>query len=524
MAHSVSNSDEIIIKLEHITKAFPGIIANDDISLEIKKGEIFALLGENGAGKSTLMSMLCGMYTPDSGRIFIRGKEEHISSPAYAAQINIGIVYQHFKLIHNYSIAENIVLGAEPTKKIGPFQFFDKEKANAEISALSKRYGLEVDPQALISDIQVSTQQRVEILKMLYRDAEILIFDEPTAMLTPQEIEFLLEIIRNLRANGKTIILITHKLDEIKQIADRCAILCRGKLAAVVDVPSTDKATLAKLMVGHDLVDTLDKIDSQSHEVILDVKKLNVFNENGQQVLKNINFQVHAGEIFVVAGVAGNGQIELADAIYGMQSNNNILKVDDDCTITLDQQEISKKSIKERLTAGLVYIPEDRQAHGLMLDFRLDENLALRRYQHKPFNLHGFLNKQKIANYAEDLIARYDIRSSKGKDSIVRSMSGGNQQKAIIAREIAEDAKLLIIVQPTRGLDVGAIENIHKEILAERAKGKAILLISLDLDEILKLADTIAVIYNGEFLKIAAASAMDRYEVGRYMMGVKDEA
>ena len=508
---------DYIVEMRHITKRFPGIVANKDVTIQIKKGEIYAILGENGAGKSTLMSMLFGMYEPDEGEIYIRGKKEIISSPRYATQLNIGMVHQHFKLVSNYTIAENIIMGIEPVKKaLGIFPYVDIKGANEKIARLSRQYGLEVDPKKVISDINVSVQQRVEILKMLYREAEILIFDEPTALLTPQEIEFLLKIIKGLRDGGKTIILITHKLEEIKKVADRCAILRRGELIDVLDVQSNSTKEMASKMVGREVSFTLDKTPAKFRDVVLDVKDLTVTNEDKFQVVKNVSFSVHGGEIFAIAGVSGNGQVEIADAIAGLMKANS-------GQILLNGKDITEYSIRKRTLEGIAYIPEDRQTYGLILDFTLEDNLALKNYFKEPFSRKGILNKKEFETYGEKLIQEYDVRSGQGNRTQVRSMSGGNQQKAIIAREIQQDTPLLIFVQPTRGLDIGAIENIHKQILAERDKGKAILLISLELDEIMNLADTIGVIYNGQIQKIADASTLTTKEVGQFMMGVKNE-
>ena len=508
---------DYIVEMRHITKRFPGIVANKDVTIQIKKGEIYAILGENGAGKSTLMSMLFGMYEPDEGEIYIRGKKEIISSPRYATQLNIGMVHQHFKLVSNYTIAENIIMGIEPVKKaLGIFPYVDIKGANEKIARLSRQYGLEVDPKKVISDINVSVQQRVEILKMLYREAEILIFDEPTALLTPQEIEFLLKIIKGLRDGGKTIILITHKLEEIKKVADRCAILRRGELIDVLDVQSTSTKEMASKMVGREVSFTLDKTPAKFRDVVLDVKNLTVTNEDKFQVVKNVSFSVHGGEIFAIAGVSGNGQVEIADAIAGLMKAHS-------GQILLNGKDITEYSIRKRTLKGIAYIPEDRQTYGLILDFTLEDNLALKNYFKEPFSRKGILNKKEFETYGEKLIQEYDVRSGQGNRTQVRSMSGGNQQKAIIAREIQQDTPLLIFVQPTRGLDIGAIENIHKQILAERDKGKAILLISLELDEIMNLADTIGVIYNGQIQKIADASTLTTKEVGQFMMGVKNE-
>ncbi len=508
--------DEYIVEMRHITKRFPGIVANDDVSIAVKKGEIFALLGENGAGKSTLMSMLFGMYEPDEGEIYIRGKKTRVNSPTHATQLGIGMVHQHFKLVENYTITENIVLGMEPKARfLGLFPGVDIKGTDKKIAELSKSYGLEVDPTRKIEDVNVSTRQRVEILKMLYREAEILIFDEPTAVLTPQEIEFLLDIIRELKNAGKTIILITHKLEEIKKVADRCAVLCRGKLIDVLNVADTSTKTMANLMVGREVSFTADKTPANFGEEVLRLDGLTVKNAGGLSVVKNVSFTVHSGEIFAIAGVSGNGQSEVADSIAGLAAIHS-------GKITLCGQDITHASVRQRSLAGISYIPEDRHEVGLVLDFRLDENLALKDYFKEPFsNSHGVLNEREFKAHGQKLIEDYDIRSGQGVDTVVRSMSGGNQQKAIIAREIEQDAKLMIFVQPTRGLDIGAIENIHKQIIAQRDAGRAILLISLELDEITDLADTIGVMYNGEMQKIAPANTLTQNQVGEFMMGVK---
>lgn len=506
---------DYIVEMRHITKRFPGIVANDDVTIQIKKGEIYALLGENGAGKSTLMSMLFGMYEPDEGEIYVRGEKVAITSPNHAASLNIGMVHQHFKLVHNYTVAENIVMGMEPIKKVlGFIPTVDMKKANQKVEELSKRYGLDINSTDVIEDINVSTRQRVEILKMLYREAEILIFDEPTAVLTPQEIEFLLEIIRQLRENGKTIILITHKLEEIKQVADRCAILCKGKLIDVLDVSQTDTKTMANLMVGREVQFTTEKKDPVFRKEVLKVEHLTVKNKDHFPVVKDVSFSIRGGEVFAIAGVSGNGQVEIADAVVGLAHAA-------EGHIYLNGEEITHKSIRERALSGISYIPEDRQERGLEMDFSLAENLGLKSYFEEPFSKKGIMNKDAFDTYGEKLIEEYDIRSGQGIRTIVRSMSGGNQQKAIIAREIERDSSLCIFVQPTRGLDIGAIENIHRQIIAERDKGHAILLISLELDEVMNLADTIGVIYSGELLKIADAKTLTPHEVGEFMMGVK---
>lgn len=507
---------EIIVEMKHITKLFPGVVANDDISVSIQKGEIYALLGENGAGKSTLMSILFGLYQPDHGEIYIRGQKVTLESSRTAAELGIGMVHQHFKLIDNYTIAENIILCREPIHRmLGFLPTVDLKKANKEIRELSQRYHLEVDPEQKIEDINVSIQQRVEILKMLYREADILIFDEPTAILTPQEIEYLLDIMQELRRNGKTIILITHKLEEVKKIADRCAILRRGKLIKVLDVSQTSTLEMANLMVGKDFSFEINKTPAHRGEVVLDIEHLSVRSENKVEVVHDVSFKVHQGEIFAIAGVSGNGQVEIADAIAGLIPVHS-------GTIRLNGRDITNLDVRERTEAGISYIPEDRQQVGMVADMTLAENMAIKSYYREPFAKRGILQPEVFKNYAEKLVRDYDVRTGSGVDTPMGSLSGGNQQKVLVAREIGLNSVLMIFVQPTRGLDIGAISYIHHQILDERGKGKAILLISLELIEIMDLADTIGVIFRGELLKIEDASKMTTSEVGRYMMGVKE--
>ncbi len=508
---------EPIVEFRHITKKFPGITANDDVSLTINKGEIFAVLGENGAGKSTLVSMLFGMYEPDGGEIFVRGKKERIYSPRYASGLSIGMVHQHFRLVSNYTVAENIILGLEPEKKLfGFIPYVDIKKANREIAELSERYGLRINPEDVIENLNVASCQRVEILKMLYREAEILIFDEPTAVLTPQEIEAFIEIVRSLRANGKTIILITHKLEEIKAVADRCAILNRGKLIDVLDVASTSTNEMARLMVGHEVSFRTEKKPAEFGEVILDVENIRVKSITGNPAVNDVTFQIHAGEVFAVAGVSGNGQNELADSIAGLLACQS-------GRILINGHEITNASVRERIESGIAYIPEDRHNVGLVLDFTLRDNLPLRQYYTQKFSSRGIISQSSFNEYGNTLAHKYDIRSGEGGGTITRSMSGGNQQKAIIAREIDMQTPLIIFMQPTRGLDIGAVMNVRKQIIAERDRGAAVLLISLDLDEIIDCADTIAVIYNGRINKISPAEKISVDEIGLYMMGVKTE-
>lgn len=507
--------ENYIIEMLNIRKEFPGIVANDDITLQLKKGEIHALLGENGAGKSTLMSVLFGLYQPEKGEIRKNGVKVDINNPNDANSLGIGMVHQHFKLVEIFTVLENIILGVEPNK----YGFLQEKDARQKVVDLSEKYGLQVDPDALIEKISVGMQQRVEILKMLYRNAELLIFDEPTAVLTPQEIESLLEIIKTLRDGGKTIIIITHKLDEIKQIADRCAILRKGKLIDVLDVETTTTKEMASLMVGHDISLQIKKEDNPYGNDVISIENICAKNNDGIQTLKNISFKVRKGEILAVAGVSGNGQVEIADAIAGL------LEITAG-QILLNSKNINKYNIRERIEAGIAYIPEDRHNVGLLLDFTLSENLCLKQYYQKPYcSDKGVLNFDEFNKTSDTLIENFDIRCGEdGHNTVVRSMSGGNQQKAIIAREIHSESSFVIFVQPTRGLDVGAIEIIHKRIAQLRNEGKAILLISLELDEIMSLADTILVIYNGEVQTIKDAKQLTKEQVGEYMMGVHTNA
>ncbi|MCL1880123.1 MAG: ABC transporter ATP-binding protein [Actinomycetia bacterium] len=505
---------QAIIELRHISKSFPGILANDDISLTINQGEIFAILGENGAGKSTLASILFGMYSPDAGEIWLRGKKTNITSPARAVELDIGMVHQHFKLISEYSVTENIILGDEPLRRLAGIAGLDRKAAGTRIQELIDCYQFDLAPDALIEDIGVSSQQRVEILKMLYRSAEILIFDEPTAMLTPQETERLLAIIRRLRDNGKTIILITHKLEEIKLVADRCAILNHGRLIEVFDVASTSTQTMANRMVGYELNLNIKKTPPNFGRPVLEVSDLTVYDALKVKRVDAVSLKVHAGEVFALAGVAGNGQMELADAIAGLMDVHS-------GSIRLKGEEITKTTARRRACAGIAYIPEDRQQVGLILDFTVSENLMSKSYFRPPYCKGPFLQTKAAARLAEDICQRYDIRSAQGVATLVRSLSGGNQQKLIVAREIEAQGDLVIFVQPTRGLDIGATLGIRQRIIAERDKGRAVLLISLELEEVKALADTIGVIYNGRIAHTAPASEVGMKELGEYMLGVR---
>ncbi len=497
-----------IVEMLHITKDFPGIRANDDITLQIEERSIHALLGENGAGKSTLMSILFGLYQPDSGSIRVRGKEVKISDPNVATNLGIGMVHQHFKLVHNFTVTENIILGLEPHR--GPV--IDIRKAEQKVEDISKLYGLAVDPRAKIENITVSMQQRVEILKMLYRDADILIFDEPTAVLTPQEIHELMQIMRRLVQEGKTILLITHKLKEIKEVADVCTVLRRGKFVGTVSVADTNEEQMAEMMVGRQVSFHVEKQKAKPGDELLRIEHLNVKNAKGLLGVKDLSLSVRAGEVLGLCGIDGNGQTELVQAITGLTKCES-------GSIYLRDKEISRLSIKERSNLGLGHIPEDRQKHGLVLDFTLGENFVLHNYYEKPFAKFGVLNKKAIQENAERLIEEFDVRSGQGALTPARAMSGGNQQKAIVAREIDRSPDVFIVVQPTRGLDVGAIEYIHKRIVEERDKNKAIFLVSLELDEIMDVSDRIAVIYGGEIVGIVEASTTNENELGLMMSG-----
>ena len=503
--------EDYVIEMLHITKEFPGIIANDDITLQLKRGEIHALLGENGAGKSTLMSVLFGHYTPEKGVIKKDGKEVKIANPNDATALGIGMVHQHFMLVDIFSVLDNIILGSEPSK----FGFLTKAEARKKVLALSEKYNLKVDPDAIIEDITVGMQQRVEILKMLYRDNEILIFDEPTAVLTPQEIDELMKIMKELAAEGKSILFITHKLNEIMAVADRCSILRKGKYIGTVDVKNTTKEELSSMMVGRNVKFAVDKTPAQPKEEVLKVENVCVKSKlHDKDSVHNVSFNVRAGEIVCIAGIDGNGQTEFVGALTGLDDIES-------GKITLAGEDITNKSIRYKNTHGMSHIPEDRHKHGLVLDYTLEENMILQRYFEPAFSNGGILKKKEMRDYSDKLSKAFDVRSGQGATTIVRAMSGGNQQKAIVAREMDRDHKLLIAVQPTRGLDVGAIENIHEEIVAERDAGKAILLVSLELDEVMNLSDRILVMYEGEIVGEVDPKTTTLQELGLYMSGAK---
>lgn len=595
------NNSDYVIEMRHITKEFPGIIANDDITLKLRRGEIHALLGENGAGKSTLMSVLFGLYQPEKGEILKNGQVVKINNPNDATALGIGMVHQHFKLVECFSVLDNIILGAENTK----LGFIQKKKAKKKVLELSNRYGLNVDINAIIEDITVGMQQRVEILKMLYRDNEILIFDEPTAVLTPQEIDELMKIMKNLAAEGKSILFITHKLNEIMAVADRCSVLRKGKYIGTVDIKDTTKEELSEMMVGRQVKFEVDKDESVPGDVVLDVDKLCVESKIHKKLaVKDVSFQVHAGEIVCIAGIDGNGQTELVYGITGLEklapnvkeeveehvekpvwqklkevekqeraklfftqcgeqlkfffvelgkniwkklkkfgetvaakavalwnklvllfNKNKAQELDPNADvkgrITLCGQDITKAPIRKRSKTGMSHIPEDRHKYGLVLDYTLEQNMVLQRYWQKEFQKGGFIKFKAVEDYSEKLIEKYDVRSGQGGKTLVRSMSGGNQQKAIVARELDREHKLLIAVQPTRGLDVGAIEYIHSQIVKDRDAGAGVLLVSLELDEVMNLSDRILVMYEGEIVGELDPKKTTVQELGLYMAGAK---
>ena len=504
--------EQFAIEMLNITKVFPGIIANDNITLQLKKGEIHALLGENGAGKSTLMSVLFGLYQPEQGIIKKDGVEVKINNPNDANDLGIGMVHQHFKLVECFTVLDNIILGVEPNK----YGFLQKSEARKKVLELSEKYGLHVDPDAYIEDITVGMQQRTEILKMLYRDNEILIFDEPTAVLTPQEIDELMQIMKNLAAEGKSILFISHKLNEIKAVADRCTVLRKGKYIGTVNTKDATIEELSAMMVGRNVNFHVEKTPAQPGDVVLEVEGLTVASKiHKNNAVKNVSFKVRAGEIVCIAGIDGNGQTELVYGITGLEPVKS-------GTVKLNGVDITKASIRKRSVSGMSHIPEDRHKHGLVLDYSLEDNLILQTYFKRDFtNAAGFLRRNNIREYANRLIEMYDIRSGQGPVTKARSMSGGNQQKAIVAREIDKNPDLLVAVQPTRGLDVGAIEYIHKQLINHRDQGHACLLVSLELDEVMDVPDRILVMYEGEIVGELDPKKTTQEELGLYMAGAK---
>ncbi len=499
------------IEMLNITKRFPGIVANDNITLQVKYGEIHALLGENGAGKSTLMSVLFGLYQPEEGKILLDGQEVKITNPKKANELGIGMVHQHFMQIKNFTVLENIILGVETTKN-GVLQM---DEARKKVVELSEKYGLKIEPDAMVRDITVGQQQRVEILKMLYRDCKILIFDEPTAVLTPQEIDELMQIMRNLKAEGKAIVFITHKLDEIKAVSDRCTVLRLGKCIGTVDTESATTHQMAEMMVGREVNFHVDKAPQKLGEVILSLKDICLKSDiSNKLILNNVSFDVHGGEILCIAGVEGNGQSEVVKVISGLMEQ-------DSGQILLKGKDISKESRRQRIVEGISYVPEDRHKHGVILDNTLEENLVLKKYFLPEYQKNGVINFKARKELADKLIDEFDIRSSEGRQTVTRSMSGGNQQKAIVAREIDADHDVLVAIQPTRGLDVGAIEGIHANLVSQRDEGKAVLLVSFDLEEVMGVSDRIIVFYEGEVVANVKPEDITVNELGLYMAGSK---
>lgn len=508
-----NSGSEYIIEMRNITKEFPGIKANDNITLQLKRGEIHALLGENGAGKSTLMSVLFGLYKPEEGEILKNGEVVKINNPNDATALGIGMVHQHFKLVECFTVLDNIILGAEDTR----FGFIKKADAREKVSQLSEKYGLHVDVDEKIEDITVGMQQRTEILKMLYRDNEILIFDEPTAVLTPQEIDELMQIMRNLAAEGKSILFITHKLNEIMAVADRCTVLRKGRYVGTVDIKDTTKENLSQMMVGRPVEFVVEKAPAQPKSEVLKVEGLSVKSKVHKKLaVNNVSFSVRSGEIVCIAGIDGNGQSEL---VYGLTGLEPVAAG----KVTLNGEDVTKSSIRFRNTHGISHIPEDRHKHGLVLDYTLEQNMVLQRYFEPEFQKHGFIKFNNVREYSDKLIEQYDVRSGQGSVTVVRSMSGGNQQKAVVAREMDREHSLLIAVQPTRGLDVGAIEYIHNQLVAKRDEGSAVLLVSFELDEVMNLADRILVMYEGEIVGQLDPKTTTVQELGLYMAGAKRE-
>lgn len=530
------------IEMLHITKEFPGIKANDDVTIQLKKGEIHALLGENGAGKSTLMSILFGLYQPDSGIIKKDGKEVKITDPNVATSLHIGMVHQHFKLVEVYSVLDNIILGDEPIREYNfsaknkvlngflkgfsktmtflnkhIFKVIDRKKAYEQVVKLSNQYGLFIEPNAKVQDITVGMQQRVEILKMLYRENDVLIFDEPTAVLTPQEISELMEIMKKLASEGKSILFITHKLNEIKEVADRCTVLRKGRCIGTVDVANVTKEELSEMMVGRKVQLIVDKTEAKPKDVVLKVENLVMIDKlHKTNAVNNVSFDVRKGEIVCIAGIDGNGQTDLVYGITGLEPIKS-------GKVYLNNVDITNLSIRKRNKVGLAHIPEDRHRHGLVLDYSLEQNLVLQNYFEDRFQKAGFIKFKNIRKYADDLIEKFDIRSGQGSITVARSMSGGNQQKAIVAREIDRNTDLLIAVQPTRGLDVGAIENIHGRLVELRDADKAVLLVSLELDEVMSLSDRILVMHKGEIVGEFNSKEVTAQELGLYMAGAKKQ-
>lgn len=502
---------EYIIEMNNITKIFGNFKALDDVTFKVKKGEVHALLGENGAGKSTLMSVLFGLYQAEKGNIIINGKTEKINNPNDANNLKIGMVHQHFKLVHNFTVLESIILGRE-TVNMGVLK---KDDVRKKVIDLSNRYKLKINPDSYISDITVGMQQRVEILKMLYSNSDILIFDEPTAVLTPQEIEELMKVMKDLVKEGKSIVFISHKLNEIKEVADRCTILRKGKYIGTVDVNATSKEQMSEMMVGRKINFNIEKQTIERGEAVLEVKNLTIKAKNSKKnVVNNVSFEVKKGEILCIAGIDGNGQSELIYGITGLMPIN-------EGKILLNNKDITKESIRKKSLQKMAHIPEDRHKHGLILDFDLKENSVLQTYFEPRFQKNGFIKFKAVRDYAKKLIKQYDIRSPRDEDSLVRNISGGNQQKLIIARELDRNPDIVLAVQPTRGLDIGATEYIHKQLIVQRDNNKAVLMVSLELDEVMDVSDRILVIYEGEIVGDLNPKNITIEELGLYMAGSK---
>ena len=506
----VSHMDksQVVIAMVEIVKKFGEFVANDHINLTVHKGEVHAILGENGAGKSTLMNVLYGLYRPTSGHIEVKGKKVNIDSPGHAIELGIGMVHQHFMLVQPFTVTENIVLGMEPVKGLA----VNLKAARQKVVELSERYHMQVDPDARIEDISVGMQQRVEILKVLYRGADILILDEPTASLTPQEINELMEIIGHLTADGKSVILITHKLKEIKAAADNCTIIRQGKYIDTVAVDQVSENDLAAMMVGRDVEFMVEKKPLDPGNVVLEVKDLRGKDYRGVEILKGLNLNVRRGEIVGLAGVDGNGQTEFVEILTGLRKA-------DSGSVTVNGKDVFNATPRKCFESGISSIPADRQKHGLVLEFSVAENLILQNFEKEPFSSHGILRQESIEKQAQELIQKFDIRPSGCEQKPAGQLSGGNQQKVIIAREITNDTDLLIAVNPTRGLDGGAIEVVHRYLVEQRNKNKAVLLVSFELDEIMSLSDRIEVIFDGHISGSVKGSEADENELGLMMAG-----
>lgn len=505
------SESKIVLEAKGITKQFPGVLANDNVNFDLRKGEIHALLGENGAGKSTLMNLLYGLHHPDKGEISVDGKVAEIHSPNDSIALGIGMVHQHFMLIPVFSVAENVMLGDETVKRGA----LDRVSVAAKINEISKQYGLDVDPNVLVGTLPVGIQQRVEIVKTLYRNAEIVILDEPTAVLTPQEAEDLFRIMRDLTARGVSIIFITHKLKEVLAVADRITVMRAGRVINTVKPSETDSAQLANMMVGRQVILTVNKKDNEPEKEILKVEGITVNDQRDLETVHNVSFSVRGGEVLGIAGVQGNGQTELSEALTG-------LRFPVSGKVTIDGQDLTGKTPRLITEAGLAHIPEDRQRHGLVLSYSIADNMALCDYYHVPFSVNGVIQPQALDENARRLISAFDVRTPSPFVNAGK-LSGGNQQKVIVARELSRNVKLVIANQPTRGLDVGSIEYIHNEIIKMRDRGVAVLLISAELDEIMALSDRIAVMYRGQIVAIVETKKTTREQLGLWMAGAHVE-